>query len=276
MDKINVGLYGGKSLFGKGRETPLKAKEIYCDKYNECSLYKSGCCLNIGSNGQRVCKFGDIKILTGYTGRSAKYVKFKLKYTSDEKYGKLNKPSNCLIALIGDKIYLNLSYSQVDLGEDGEYFVNKTILVNGSCWVDRDKFTVDLLNSICIYKPYAMMGGEIGSYRKDIIPSMLLQLQRLLPELYKEFVSSYPEFDIVPNYVGKYAYISTLKKGSELIDSRGCRFIFDGEYLVCDNWSSAFLPFGAKGSYVKIKVTEDMEYKISDNSMVEETTVFVP
>ncbi|MGV3076399.1 hypothetical protein ACEE21_15070 [Clostridium baratii] len=276
MDKINVSLYGGKRLFGKGRETPLKAKEIYCDKYNECSLYKSGCCLNVGTAGQRVCNKGDLNIITGYTSRSIKYSKFKSKYTSDEKYGKLKSPSNCLIALIGNEIYLNLSYSQVDLDEDGEYFVNKTVLSNGSCWVEKDRFTVDLLNSLCNYKPYAMMGGEITSYRKEIIPSMLLQLQRILPELYKKFISVYPEFYVAPNYVGKYAYILTMKKGSELIDTRGNRFIFDGEYLVCEDWSSAFLPFGAKGSYVRIKVTEDMEYKISDNSMVEETTVFVP
>lgn len=43
MDKINVDLYGGKSIFG-GRETPLEAEITYCDKYKVCSFYKKGKC----------------------------------------------------------------------------------------------------------------------------------------------------------------------------------------------------------------------------------------
>lgn len=47
MDKINVNLYGGKSIFG-GRETPLEAEMTYCDKYKNCSFYKQGKCFSAG------------------------------------------------------------------------------------------------------------------------------------------------------------------------------------------------------------------------------------
>lgn len=59
MDKINVGLYGGKLLFRSGRENPLTAEEVYCDRYKECSLYNNGCCLNVGSK----CKYGEVKYI---------------------------------------------------------------------------------------------------------------------------------------------------------------------------------------------------------------------
>ena len=36
MKKINVDLYGGKGLFG-GRETPLEAEEIFCDRFEQCT-----------------------------------------------------------------------------------------------------------------------------------------------------------------------------------------------------------------------------------------------
>lgn len=45
MKKINVGLYGGKGIFG-GREEPLRSETIYCSDAENCSLYKAGKCLN--------------------------------------------------------------------------------------------------------------------------------------------------------------------------------------------------------------------------------------
>lgn len=56
MDKININLYGGKSIFG-GRETPLNADITYCDKYKECSFYKKGKCFCAGRIGPN-CKYG--------------------------------------------------------------------------------------------------------------------------------------------------------------------------------------------------------------------------
>lgn len=235
IDKINVGLYGGKLLFRSGRENPLTAEEVYCDRYKECSLYNSGCCLNVGSK----CKYGEAKYIQGYTSRSSRYSKFKNSYMEDDKYKNLKNESNTLIGLIGDYVYLDVSYCVVTLGEDGTYEIDDSFLGNGISWIENDKFTKELLYEICTYAP---RGCSSHAYR-EVIVDMLSQLRKIDVEFYEDFIKAYPELNCTPNYIGKYAYIYTLKVGSELRGNGDNKFIFDGEYLICENWKSTFIPF---------------------------------
>ena len=73
--KIDVKLYGGKSIFG-GKETPLEAVIISCDKCDECSFYKNNTCFKIRSLGKH-CKYGTSRTVTGYTSRAKKYYDFR-------------------------------------------------------------------------------------------------------------------------------------------------------------------------------------------------------
>lgn len=45
---IDVKLYGGKSIFG-GREKPLEAVVLSCDKSDKCSYHKNGTCRGVRS-----------------------------------------------------------------------------------------------------------------------------------------------------------------------------------------------------------------------------------
>ena len=84
----------------------------------------------------------------------------------------------------------------------------------------------------------------------------------------------YPQYaEILPNHIDKRAYIYTLKRDCEIITSAKQKFIFDGEYLISEYYKSAFL-FDSKPAFVKIKVTEDMTCKITDNTQVCENTIF--
>ena len=62
MKKINVGIYGGKSIFGV-REVPRRAETIYCDRCDLCSLYKKRQCLNVTSPFSTYCKYGQDGII---------------------------------------------------------------------------------------------------------------------------------------------------------------------------------------------------------------------
>ena len=73
-EKINVMLYGGKSIFG-GKETPIEADEIFCDRASECTFYKENKCLRCramllrlvnleAQNTQRVIRVGQRNITT--------------------------------------------------------------------------------------------------------------------------------------------------------------------------------------------------------------------
>lgn len=49
---------------------------------------------------------------------------------------------------------------------------------------------------------------------------------------------------------------------------------WEGDYLVCSDYRSAFNPLNAKSVEIKFIPTEDMTYKITDNNQVIENTEF--
>ena len=273
MEKICVNLYGGKGIFG-GKESPSRAETIYCDKCDKCSLYKKGKCLNVTSPFSGRCKFGKVNVVKGYTSRAQKYSSFQRQYKEDEAYNKLSYPSNCILAVIGNYVYVNVVFSRVKENEQGFLYVTETGFGGGVSWIPIEKFNFDLIYQICSYRAYAMMGGIITDYSAKKIPEFLYQLRMQMPELYTRFIAEYPQYDITPNHVGKYAYISTLSKDSELYDHHGNKFTFEGDCLVCKNWKLTFVPFSAGIAEMKIKITDKMTYRITDNSQVTEDTVF--
>lgn len=272
--KINVSLYGGKPLFG-GKEQPLEAEEIYCDKTEQCTFYKQGKCLKIRDIGANCgCKFGRIERQRGYTSRSQKYILFQSKYRNDDVYNKLEYPYEHRIALIDDYVWIKLDDVAVQEKDDGIYYV-KDIMFDRGSWIERKAFNIDLLEKICDSKPQYMFSSSlIEKYRDKVVPELLYQMKKLIPELYSEFVKKHPEYNKAPDHVGKKAYVKSLNKNSKLIDGDGNVFVFDDEYLICHKYCNWHLPFKANNAEVKIKITDDMTYDITDNEQVNESTVF--
>jgi len=280
MDKINVNLYGGKSLFG-GKESPLEADEICCDKYKKCSFYSDGKCLRCRSFLQPKCKFGKNAVTKGYTSRAAKYYDFKKKYTSDEYYNKLSYPSD-LAALIDDVLYLNLKYTLVRKRTENDdrwgkevngCLISEVGFCSGDTWIPISEATNDLLYSIFSYRPCAMMGGVISDYQAKVVPDVLMSLKKCAPKIYSGFVSKYPQYDLAPNYVGKYAYIKTMTNGSILTDCHGNKFTLKDGKLVGEGIKRGFTPFDGTMDCV-VDVAETQTYKIDNNSQCNENTKF--
>jgi len=111
MEVINVNLYGGKSIFG-GRETPQRAETIYCDRFNECSYFKSGCCLNVTAPFSNRCKYGNIRVEHGYTSRARKHYDFDSKHRKSEQYAKLKHPPQKL-GLIGNEVVFSYPFIRI-------------------------------------------------------------------------------------------------------------------------------------------------------------------
>src|SRR5574344_1673195 len=176
MSKINVDLYGGKSIFG-GKESPLEADEIYCDRADRCSFYADGKCLRCRGFLAPKCKFGSNSVIKGYTSRAAKYYDFKRKYEKDEFYNKLHYPSE-LAAVIGDCLYLNLKYTLVRKRTDKDeawekdvngYLISEVGFCGGSAFIPIADVTNELLYAIFSYKPCAIMGGIIKDYQSKVV-----------------------------------------------------------------------------------------------------------
>lgn len=282
--KINVDLYGGKGILG-GRETPLEADEIYCDMYEQCTFYKEGKCLRCRSFLSPTCKFGRNNIIKGYTSRAMKYYDFKNKYQSDEVYNKLSYPKK-LVAVIGDNLYMNLKFTLVRKRTETDekwrrdvdgYIISEAGFSSSNVFIPLNEVTDALLYAIFSYTPHAIMGGVIEDYQKKVVPEVLQDLKKAAPNIYNDFIVKHPEYDFAPNYIGKKAYVNSLKPNTKF-KYKGCEWLYDGEYVTTENFDiGIFSPWcldGVKYSDVKMKVTDKMLFEINDNSIVDEDTKF--
>lgn len=267
---INVGLYGSGT-----RDSRLRAEYIYCDQAQECSAYKDGKCFCVTTLFQTKCGVGNVSKIDGGTKRSKMFQKVRQEAKENECYGKLSYPGRTYIAKIGDKAFL--THMPVRLEE---------MSVGKLCWSDpgfganrimisAEVLTPENIMTICSARPHALMGGLIESYQKETVPMFLHQLSLVFPEKYKAFCEAYPDYEIAPpNWVGRFAKLSTCNRSKQYKDINGNVFYFENDEIVCDHYKSEFAPFGAKDMKIRINVTDDMEVKITDNNQVLTDTVF--
>lgn len=273
MEKINVGLYGGKGIFG-GRETPLTAKIIFCDKCEQCELYKESKCLNVVTPFSASCIYGKVENIKGYTSRAAKYYDFRRTYTEDDKYNKLKYPQDFSFLEIGDYYVVNIKHTRIRK-MDGSYEIDEPFMDSSVSFILKEDFTVDLLKRIAKFMPQAFLSNKRIRDNKSV-DNFLAEVQKKLPDLYDNFIKDNPQYaDVKTDYVGRYAYINTLVDGSELIDVHNNKFLLKDGYLYCGCYRSSFLPFNSHQGELKIKVTDEMKYRITSNDQVNENTKFV-
>lgn len=269
-NKINVSLYGGKSIFKGVRETPLEAEIIYCDQTNECQLYKEGKCLRCRKMfSTEDCKYGHKEIIKGYTSRASKYYTFKTQYQEDNKYNALREQTGATIAKVGDFVFLNRIYGN-RLFSDNSFFIDKQAL--------NDLSETGVLYRTLTDKPRAFFDNTvIKDYQEKIVPDLCLSLRKNFPEIAKEFFYKYPELDKAPNYVGKKAFINTLVNGSVIKDCHRCEWVIKDGKAYCDNYTASLSPefYGAIKRSIVIELSGKETCEITDNSQVDENTKFV-
>ena len=267
-------------MFG-GKESPLEADEIYCDRADKCSFYADGKCLRCRSFLAPKCKFGRNTVTKGYTSRAAKYYDFKRKYEKEEYYHKLCYPSE-LAAVIDDVLYMNLKYTLVRKRTEKDdrwgkevngYLISDVGFCSGDTWIPIPEATNELLYAIFSYRPCAMMGGVIADYQAEVVPDVLMALKKCAPRIYSMFISEYPQYDLAPNYVGKYAYIKTMVDGSILTDCHGNKFTLTNGKLIGKNINRGFTPFNGTMDCV-VDVEETKTYKVDKNAQCNENTKF--
>ncbi|GIN88668.1 hypothetical protein J6TS2_50540 [Heyndrickxia sporothermodurans] len=280
-DVINVGLYGGKGIFG-GKETPLEASVISCDKYESCSYYENNQCLAVRSISSAGCKYGKVNTVRGYTSRAKKYSQFKREWQNHEQYNKLSYPPQ-KIGVIDGVIVFPYPFIKIEKQENGKHSIQQPGLFNNSAsFIEIEKFNTDLIYRICSYRPQALMGGEIASYQKEKVPLFLSHLREVLPEIYEKFIAAYPKFGRKIDYVGRKALLKTIKPS--LIEYRSRDYpnlnndwYWDGE---CLNYKWGYVSsVSVINDYevveFKLKPSEQTTVKISSNEQVTEQTIFV-
>lgn len=274
---IHVGLYGGKGLFG-GKEEPLEAHVINCSVSEQCSYFQKGTCMAVRSVFSPNCKFGRSHNERGYTRKAKKYHEFRSRWENHESYGKLKHPGRKL-GLINGLVVFTYPYISVTT-KDGNVKLADPGFIDGTAYIEYEKFDVELIRRIINFRPRAMMGGVIDSYEKETVPLFLAHLKEVLPERFVEFEAKYGEMNI--DYVGRKALLNTVTPS--LVAYKANRYPQFNEFW---NWDGEYLTFekGNKGDFriaksyelieLKIKPNSDTSIEITDNAQVNENTVFV-
>lgn len=215
------------------------------------------------------CKFGKVKTISGPTRRAKSFSTFQRVYKESDTYEKVKAPEDQKIFRVSG--YIGVKFKYVGYDDEKNCLTDPTFTSGNWEFIEEENFNNDFIHHICTFEPRAMMGGVIKSYQQEAVPEFLYQLKSYLPDIYNRFVQEYPEFSVKEvNYVGKKAYVKTLRKGCVI---KG--FMFDGECLYNPNYHISFFFIDNAQTEVKVKVTDDMVVEITDNSQVDKNTKFV-
>lgn len=285
MSIIDVKLYGGKGIFG-GKETPLEAQIISCEKHDICSLFKNGQCRALrGSKGR--CEHGKGSVVRGYTSRARKYSEFKSSWGNHEKYNALKETFSYFDIIDGvlsihtDMILSKKQDHQLsswDKYADGYSFT--------TCWnndrentykngfkINVDELTINHLHVIYNLKPRALFDdGEILSYKKEFLRDFTVFLKENLPKIYAEYDEKHG-FPKV-SYIGKKALLSTINHGEIIVSKH--KATWDGTNIIVKGDKPIWAMFKEVDEVTTIvKPSKEYIIEITSNNQVNDKTVFV-
>lgn len=305
-ERITVGLYGGKPLFG-GKEAPLRAEETLCslrDSASACPFRKNGLCLCVTDGFKYIsCPYGSIHSHKGYTSRARKYGEFRRKWQNDPVYAKLRQPSRdtFTVARIGAFVALEVPYATIEYDPDrdtparpmfgnwrcgkggeesGPVFVSDRANISFGTervWLPAEVVDASMFVALCSVRPRRLMDDSIISdYKEKVVPAIVADLKATWPEMWEAVVAELPDLaETERDHVGRTARLLTLKDGIAIYDGSGNTFTLDIEAreLRCDKYKNALiLGLGsarAKGDATLVmKVEENDTIEVADNDWV--------
>jgi len=254
------------------KEVKARCEFTYCNNSDNCEMYKNGKCVN-----QRymlcsiLCPHAKRNIEEGFTKRASKF--YSWQDDKKKQYAEfLDKITieNSKLSLCGDYVFLPYPHYK--------NYVNPLDFIVNEHFCKLEDFTVDNIKTLLTFRPRALMGGEITDYQKIHAPKFIQHLKEEMPEKYRELKEIFPELmkiykDIETNYVGRKAYIKTLKIGAEIFNKG--KFIWNGEKLISENFNSAFIPFDIKIGRLELIPEDNSTVEITDNAQVDKNTKFI-
>lgn len=267
---INFTYYNPRtSIFKSGKSDRERVSVYKCINCENCNAYKKKRCVMLNGLWGHDCPYGVIERKEGFTKAASKCGDLVRKYK--EKYDNVGYALKTLnfVCEIGDYVYLGLPHlnGYNNSIRNSDFFVDDDM-------IKKDEFTPEFVVELIKYKPYALMGGVITSYRKEYIPKFCDQLKRLMPDMYEKVCEIYPEIEqIVENidYIGKMAKLMTLLPGKVKLSTDILEW--DGELLHGKGKQISF--WKLNDEEVIISPNKNTIVTICDNSTVTEETEFI-
>lgn len=262
---VSISMFGGKGLFG-GRETRKEVVISSCPFAQNCEALKVGRC---AASNPRLSSCVNIENQTvqGYTSRAKKYYEFVNKWEGHDKYNAINKDLK-RFEYVGDNlIRINLPHINIEKALNGEKGYSS--MDSGEVYyTDKENFNVEKLKKIMESYSVALMGGKNDNQEEK--EDMLLAIKEVDRELYDDYIK---ETETVIDYVGKRAYLNTLKPNIQLTDG----WFWDGEYMnkkEKDMVTCRPIWGFAHGTEIKFKPENDGVVEIKSNDWVDDNTEF--
>lgn len=201
-------------------------------------------------------------------------MKKKKKQYGDDVVNKLEFVDEKLCVVGGDYVYLPYPYLH--------NYINKIEGIVNKHFIPLSEFNEDKIKEIIDFIPRDLMyRAPISEYQEKCVQKFVQHLHEIMPEMLNKFLEKYPKYkeeiqNLLKDYIGRTAYIRTMTNGSILCDCHNDEWIIDNGYLVCKNNDMNLIPFikYKEPTEVKIKISENMTYTITNNNQVDENTVF--
>jgi len=245
----------------------------------KCPIRDRGECTWVGILSRHRCPYGKMSIEEGFTKRAGKCGAWvrerKERYEGVPSLGYPGKK----MAFVGDYVYL--PYPHAAMNETLPWLAPGGAFLSENPFLPKSSWSVATVKSIIVFRPHAMIGGEIKSYQKEEMPKFLLHLRKEDPSMWKELCKERPDLDKMPDHVGRMALLRTLRAPIEFGPD-------DSRYPVEWRWTGKQVITSSKDAYDKtwggVKLeslklmgvpAKDAAIKVEDNEWVTEKTVFV-
>lgn len=261
---------------------PQKKEQAFCKivtcnaKY--CELLDQGKCTYCDhAFSHQHCPHNDFRYEYGYTQKAKKYYSWKdeIKKKYKNIYQNIELGYKKLSIVGDDYVYLPYPYLY-------DYMNKIDDSIELAHYISVDKFDTVMIYKIVTFKPRNLMGEEIKEFQEKYVPLFLQHLKECMPDLFVKFIKKYPNISVlfehkIQSYIGREAYIYSLKNGSKIKDLHGYTWIKNDNYLTCEQNSMSLIPFikQNKPTKVIIEIQDYMTYKIDNNNLVTKDTLFI-
>lgn len=267
------------SIFKVSKSTPAEYQIIECS-LEQCPLRDAGTCAVRGGIFCGKCPYGWMRTVTGPTRRAASFGTF-IRGARERFKGVpfLKAPPNRL-AFVGDYAYL--PYTHMSMCMDVPFLAHGGAFRTDIPFIHKDDWTIENVLKLVRFRPEALLGGEITDYQRKMVPLFVQHIRELDPPMFAKLAEEIPSYDVAPNYVGRSAYLNTLRHGISINanvhkDYPVC-WHWDGEKLTTKSQHVYSSTWGGKmtGDVTTVVVPDDTcVAKIESNDWVTPETKFV-
>lgn len=206
--KIHFHIYNpADSIFKTKKTDHAEYQAVECS-LETCPLREKGQCAAIAVIFAKHCPYGKYSRVLGPTRKSKQFYPWIIAQKEAFKGVPYLKNAVTKMAFIGEYVYL--PYAHMDMNKSVPFLDHSVAFSSGEPFIKIEDWTIENILKIIDFRPQALYCGEITDYQAQSVPEFIAHLREDDPAMFAKLVAVRPQYDTVPNYVGRKAYLYTL------------------------------------------------------------------